>query len=102
MPIQIKSTEAVAAKFAKRAQAAGPDYTEGVKSPKRDQAQAAIDAKGNWAAAVTEAAGRDAFAKGVAAAGTEKWQRKASTIGSQRYPQGVAAAQPDFAKGVAP
>lgn len=102
MPIQIKDPASVAAKWAKRASAAGADYASGVNSPRTDQSAAAAAAAPVWAAAVSDAASRDAFRKGVTAAGTAKWQAAASTIGAQRYPQGVNAGQGNYAAKEAP
>lgn len=102
MPIQIKDPATVAAKWVKRASASGADYTSGVNNPRTDQAQAAAAAAPIWAQAVQDAAARDAFRKGVNAAGSQKWQQMASTIGAQRYPQGVTAAQSNYAAKEAP
>jgi hypothetical protein len=102
MPIQIKDPATVAAKWAKRASAAGADYTSGVNNPRTDQASAAAAAAPVWAQAVADAASRNAFAKGVTAAGSAKWQAAAASIGAQRYPQGVNAAQGNYANKEAP
>ena len=102
MPIQVKDINSIAQKFVTRAGAAANDYKAGVMNPRTDQAQAAEAAQPTWAAAVQDAAARGAFAKGVARAGTAKWQSRASTIGVQRYPQGVQAAQAAYAQGEQP
>ena len=102
MAIQIKDAATVAAKWAKRAGAAGADYASGVQNPRTDQAAAAAAAAPGWAQAVADAATRDAFRKGVTAAGTAKWQAAASTIGAQRYPQGVNAGTANYAAKEAP
>ena len=102
MPIQIKDANTVAAKWVKRASAAGADYTAGVNNPRTDQAQAAAAAAPVWAQAVADAASRNAFAKGVTAAGSAKWQQAAASIGAQRYPQGVQAGSAAYASGEAP
>lgn len=102
MAIQIKDAATVAAKWAKRASAAGADYTSGVNNPRTDQAQAAAAAAPVWAQAVADAATRGAFAKGVTKAGTAKWQQAAASIGAQRYPQGVNAGQSNYATAEAP
>lgn len=102
MAIQIKPIAAIADKFVKRAGAAGADYASGVQNPRTDQATAAAAAAPVWAQAVSDAAARDAFAKGVRAAGSAKWMDKAKSIGAQRYPQGVQAAKADFEAGFAP
>src|SRR6266704_1417607 len=101
MAINIKDTGALATKFAKRAQAAGPDYKAGVLAPRRSQSAEAIAAADRWLGGVT-AAGTVAFTRGLQKAGDEKWQRKAQTVGADRYPSGAAAAGPDWASGVGP
>ncbi len=102
MAIAIKDTATIAGKFARRAAAAGSDYKDGLSTPKHPQAESAIAAKAVWQAAIEEAASRDAYAKGLQKSGNEKWLRKAQSVGAQRYPDGVRAAQPDYAAGVAP
>jgi hypothetical protein len=98
----IKSVDTVAKKYAARGAAAGPDYTDGVNTTTNDWATNTGAQADTYAAGVQSAIGRGAFQKGVAAAGTDKWKRKASGVGSQRYGPGVQAAAPDYAKGVAP
>jgi hypothetical protein len=102
MPIQIKDPSVVAQKWAKRAGAAGADYTSGVQNPRTDQATAAAAAAPVWAQAVADAATRGAYAKGVQAAGTAKWQAAAASIGAQRYPQGVNAGVANYQAKEAP
>ncbi len=102
MAIRLKPIDRIVAKFVSRASGAGADYKEGVQQPRRDQAEAAAAAAQIWADGVQQAITAGRFAKGVRAAGTEKYTRKASTIGAQRYPQGVQAAQADFQAGVTP
>jgi len=98
----IKSVESIAKKYAARGGAAGADYQDGVSSTTNDWATNTEAQADTYAAGVTAAIGRGAFAKGVAKAGTAKWKRKASGVGSQRFTSGVQAAQPDYAAGVAP
>src|SRR5262249_33941187 len=102
MAIQLKDPNTIAAKWSKRASAAGADYTAGVNNPRLDQAPAGAAAAPVWAQAVADAASRDAFRKGVTAAGSTKWQSAAATIGAQRYPQGVTAGTAAYAAGEAP
>ena len=101
MAINIKDTGALAEKFAKRAQAAGKEFKDGVLAPRRSQSQEAIAAADRWLGGVT-AAGTVAFTRGLQKSGDEKWSRKASTVGFDRYPAGAAAAKGDWAAGVAP
>lgn len=100
--INIKSADVVAKKYAARGAAAGPDYAAGVNNPRQDWQTATTAAKNTWAAGVQQAVGNGSFEKGVSAAGTQKWQRKASGVGAQRYGPGVTAAAGDYQAGVAP
>jgi len=102
MPIQVKDTAAIARKYATRAQAAGADYGEGVKTTPKDWAGNTQAAAASYAEGVQAAIARGGFQKGVSAAGTEKWRSKAATMGVARYPQGVAGAEPAYATGFGP
>jgi hypothetical protein len=99
MSIQLKDTASIAKKFVSRAQAAGPEYSAGVAAPSADWATATGAAKDSYEQGVTQAIGRGAFQKGVAAAGTAKWQDKATKVGASRYGQGVAGAEQAYAAG---
>jgi hypothetical protein len=102
MAINIKSADVIAKKYAQRGAAAGPDYQAGVQNPRQDWQQATTAAANTWGAGVQQAVSNGSFAKGVNAAGTAKWQRKASGVGATRYGPGVQAAQGDYQSGVAP
>lgn len=102
MAIQIKSADAAAKKYATRGAAAGQDYANGVANPRQDWAQATSASAQTWGAGVQQAMSNGSFAKGVNAAGTAKWQRKATGVGVTRYGPGVQAAQADYQNGVAP
>lgn len=99
MAIKLKSIDAIAQKFVTRGQAAAPDYSAGVSDPRRDWATQTAAAKESYNQGVQASIARDGFTKGVNAAGTSKWQRKAKDVGAGRYPQGIGAAKPDFAAG---
>lgn len=99
MAIQLKDTATIARKFASRAQAAGGEYKTGVTETQADWAGNTAAAKDSYEAGVTQAIGRGAFQKGVAAAGTAKWKDKASNVGASRYGQGVAGAEGAYAQG---
>ncbi|HWY55755.1 MAG TPA: hypothetical protein VNZ03_14905 [Terriglobales bacterium] len=98
--LQVKSADAVAAKWATRAGAAGADYASGVNGTQKDWATDTAAAAGSWAAGVQTAAANGSFAKGVNAAGTSKWKAKAANVGAARYPQGVAAAKGYYQNGI--
>lgn len=102
MAIATKDIGTIASKWSTRAQAAGPDYSAGVKSTTKDWAGLTVAASDNFAAGVSQAVADGRFAKGVTAAGTQKWQAAASGKGAQRYPSGVAAGAPAFSNGFAP
>jgi hypothetical protein len=102
MAIQTKDITTIAAKWSTRAQAAGPDYTAGVKTTTKDWAGLTTAAAPNWSQGVSEAVSSGRFAKGVTAAGTDKWRNAASGKGAQRYPTGVAAGGPAYNAGFNP
>lgn len=102
MPIQTKDINTISSKWSSRAQAAGPDYTAGVKGTQKDWAALTASASDSWGQGVSQAVSDGRFAKGVTAAGTQKWQNAAATKGATRYPQGVASGQPAFNTGFGP
>lgn len=102
MALQVKDPATSAAKWSQRASAAAPDYTKGVQNPKKDYATNAAMAEPAYDAGVQAAIGRKAFSNGVRKAGTQKWQAAATSKGAQRYPQGVALAQPAYQAGWGP
>ena len=77
-------------------------FSAGVKNPKIPWSQGAIAAAEAWSGGVQKAVSDKRFAGGVRRAGDEKWTRKASTVGVDRFGPGVMAAQPDFEAGVTP
>ena len=99
MGIQIKDTATIGRKFASRAQAASPEFKIGVDSTTADWAGNTAAAVESYNQGVTAAIARQAFQKGVSAAGTAKWKEKASNIGASRYAQGVAGAEAAFTAG---
>lgn len=102
MAIRIKDTGALAKKFVQRASAAGGEYTEGVKQAGSDWEGATRASEENYKVGVTQAANDGRFGRGVAAAGAAKYVNRASTLGAQRYPSGVAAAEGEWAKNTQP
>lgn len=102
MAIRIKSTQDIAKKFVGRAGVAGADYADGVKAAGGDWEANTKAAEDNYKQSVTQAANEGRFGKGVAAAGAAKYTEKASTLGAQRYPTGVAASEGAYSRGVGP
>lgn len=89
-------------KWRDRAGVAGGDYKEGVQRTKKDWATETGNAEESYEIGVQSAIADKRFGKGVDAAGTGKWKRKAIDVGSKRFGPGVAAAEEDFEKGFAP
>jgi hypothetical protein len=102
MAIRIKDTNSLATKYVQRAGAAASDYKDGVSAAGSDWETNTKAAADNYAAGVQQAIGDGRFIKGVSAAGSSKFVTRASTLGAQRYPTGVGAAQNDWAKGAQP
>jgi len=99
---EIKSAAKIREKWTRVTPLRSEDYRLGIADPKRDWEKAALAAKETWKAAITEAAAKDMFGKGVIAAGTAKWKEKATRVGPGRFSEGVMVAGPDFEKGFAP
>lgn len=92
----------VAEKWSRRASGASEDYKSGVETTAASWSAAAGAAKDVWKQAITAAAGRGAFEKGVARAGDAKWKANTTAKGPMRYAQGVGVAQADYSSQVAP
>ncbi len=102
MAIKVKSAAEVAAKWKTRASSAGADYTKGVQGAGQDWETGATAGEENYKLAVTQAAGEGRFGRGVRTAGSARYVKKASEVGSVRYGPGVAAAEGDMSAGIAP
>lgn len=100
--IRIKDTGALAKKFVLRAGQAQGDYKTGVEAAGADWQTRTAASGDNYANGVQAGISRKAFERGVADAGPAKYVTRASTLGAQRYPVGVGAAEGDWAKGVGP
>ena len=102
MAIRIKDTGTLAAKFTRNATAAAGDYKDGVAQAGQDWQANTVAAADNFAAGVQQAISDGRFARGVQEAGASKFVTRATTLGAQRFPTGVQAAQGDWAKGAQP
>lgn len=89
-------------RWVQRASVATDDYKAGINNPQTDWQSATLAAAPVQAAAVQKAISEQRYAKGVAAAGNERWKRKAATKGAERFASGVAEAEADYEKAVAP
>lgn len=99
---EIKSLSAIGQKWTRVTPGRTEDYKLGIQNPKRDWAAETEAAAGNWKAGVDAAQAKGLFEKGVAKAGTKKWQDKALKKGPGRFAEGVYIAGPDYEKGFAP
>jgi hypothetical protein len=99
---EIKSIQAIQEKLGRVTPQRSEDYALGIKNPKRDWAKAAGDAKESHKAAMVSAATNDSYAKGVAKAGTARWQAKAIQKGPGRFSEGVVVGAADYGTGFAP
>ena len=98
----IKSTEASAAKWARRAGNAGPEYEEGVRNPRKSWAAETAASAGAYEKGVQASIANKSFEKGVKAAGDSKWQTNAIEKGPARFQQGVNLGEDAYSKGFAP
>lgn len=78
------------------------DYLQGIQNPRKDWQGATIAAAANQAAGIQAAIAEKRFEKGVAKAGTSKWQSKAASKGSRNFGPGVQDATGDYQAGIAP
>lgn len=78
------------------------DFEEGVANPRRSWEEATAESNDNWKQGVQKASQEDRFKKGVSAAGDDKWRRKTTELGGQRFGQGVQAAESDYQQGFEP
>ncbi len=99
---EIKSMAAIRDKWTRVTPGRTEDYKLGIKNPRRDWEKETAAAKGNWKAGIDAAAAKDLFGKGVAKAGTKKWQAKALAKGPGRFAEGVYIAGPDYESGFKP
>jgi hypothetical protein len=102
MAIAVKDVTASAQKFVQRAQAAGGDYSAGVSNAGGKWAANTKGAAQTWSLGVQQAITDGRYANGINQNSQSKYQTRASTVGAQRYPTGVAGAQQSWAAGVTP
>jgi len=100
--MNIKPLPDIQAKWKERAAAATGAYEDGVKSPRRSWAAAAIAAKENYEAGIRRSIAANSFSKGVHRAGNAKWQDRAIRLGVRRFPEGVAESEESYSKGFGP
>ena len=97
--MEIKPLNKIAEKWGKNSSMAGDSYRDGVNNPRRSWADSAADADDARKQGLADADARDAFVKGVKAAGDVKWKKNATVLGPARFRQGVQNATPEFSAG---
>jgi len=100
--IRLRDLGSLSKKFVQRASAAAPEYATGIDAGGQDWEANTKAAEDNYKTAVTQAAADGRFGRGVSAAGQAKYMQRAKTLGAQRFPTGVAAAEGDWARGFGP
>ena len=98
----IASASVIADKWARVTPQRTADYESGVRAPRVDWSAATSAAHEAWKGGVQAAIAAGSFAKGVARAGTAKWQEGAITKGVPRWGQGVSIGRDAYEKGFAP
>lgn len=93
----MKSAAQSAQKFVERASVASGDYVEGAQQTQKDQAAAAIAAKGNYAAGVQAAITRGAYERGLQESGKAGWLEGVTKKGANRFAEGVASGASKYA-----
>jgi hypothetical protein len=99
--IKVKDPGTVAAKWKTRAGAAQTDYANGVAGAAGDWEARSAAAEDTYRAAVTDAAAKGRYGQGVRGSAA-KYQKNATTLGPQRFQQGVANAQDAYAGSMGP
>ena len=98
----IKSLDKTTKIWAKRAAASRDEYLDGVQNPRKDWKDETVGATERYKEGLEQSFTNNSFAKGVEAAGSQKWQEKASKLGPGRYSEGVRASEPAYRQGFAP
>jgi len=99
---EIRDLSAIKEKWTRVTPGRTEDYKIGIKNPRRDWGQETAAASDTYKAGVDAAHAKGMFAKGVKAAGTQKWQSKALAKGPTRFAEGVYLAGDDYETGFAP
>ena len=99
---QIKSLSQISSKWTTVTPQRQADYEQGVRSPRRDWADATTAGANNYQQGVQSAIANKRFEKGVDDAGTKTWQDGTLEKGLLRWGQGVSVAKEDYERGFSP
>ena len=101
MAITVPTAQQAADKWALVTPQRQGDYTQGVAGA-GGRWQTGVDGASQlWATATAQAAANGEWVRGVSGKGG-KYQQNASTLGAQRFGQGVTAAKPAYTTAIAP
>ncbi len=98
----VKSLDRISGKWARVAAVSQTEFEEGVRNPRSDWAEKTRAAEGNYERGVQAGISRKSFGKGVAKAGTAKWQERTLTKGPARWSEGIQQSRGAFEAGFAP
>jgi hypothetical protein len=98
----VKSLDRISEKWTRVVAVSGPDYQAGVQEPRTDWKAATVAAAAVHTAATQKALAEKRFEKGVAAAGTKKWQDRTLSVGVNRWTEGVSLSRSAYENGFAP
>lgn len=98
----VKSLDKIREKWKRVSAGAQAEYEAGVADPRKDWASATKAAEKAYDAGVQAAIAAKRFGKGVAKAGTAKWQSMALAKGPRRWAEGIALAEDAYATAFAP
>jgi hypothetical protein len=99
---KIASADAIGQKWGIRAPAASDDFKKAVSDSTVTWAGPTAASAASWAAGTQDAISNGRFAKGVNRVTDEKWRRKVTGPGVDRWAPGVRAAVPDFVTAFTP
>src|SRR6266850_2704147 len=89
-------------KFKSRAAGAREDYKRGVTGAGGRWLEGATAGENAWRDGTQEAISQGRFGRGVRAAGAQKYQERASTLGPERFATGVQVGAPEWGKNFQP
>jgi hypothetical protein len=90
-----KTAAQITDKYKRKMAASGPDYQAGVQNPSRPWEDATIKGADRWNVGVQQAISQGSFASGVRGKG-DKWTRKVTTVGVQRYSAAAEVAATEY------
>lgn len=98
----VKSLDRISQKWARVSAQSQTEYEDGVKNPRQDWAESTRAAEGNYERGIQASIQRKAFGKGVARAGTQKWQTMTLKKGPSRWANGIQVSTQAYESGFAP